>query len=210
MRRRLVSKCLSFVEQVASLILKSNERFGPTLHTVLTPQTGIYCAMFLLNGHLYGAHEEELLLQIMQILVQCANKNTLVKGVTQMLLKVAEGKVNAQSSDAANLENAEPPTTPHGEISPKMFKSLELIVKDIEWSPSDHLHFSSRYPNYLEKKVDETTELSHLLEKWADLAIDEKNSNTSDASRAAFNANAEESEYESKDGTLAPSIERDW
>lgn len=172
-RDQIVTKCLSIVQSYAALMGRFDERFGPKFFTVLTPQPGIFSISFLLTGHLYTSHEEELLLQILRVLVHVASRNTLVRGVTQMLLKLAEEKTKAQKAESGALTDKEAQENAPGQLTPKMFESMEIIVKELEWAPSDHLHFSSRYPNYTADKDDETTQLSDLLEKWASLAIDE-------------------------------------
>ena len=172
-RGQIVAKCLSIVELYADLMARFEERFGTKFFTLLTPQPGIFSASFLLTGHLYTSHEEELLLRIMRVLVHVATRNTLVKGVTQMLLKLAEEKIKAQTAQSSALTDKEAQDNAVGQVTPKMFESMEMIVKDLQWAPSDHLHFSSRYPNYTADKRDDAGQLSDLLEKWASLAIDE-------------------------------------
>ncbi|KIV89089.1 hypothetical protein PV10_08695 [Exophiala mesophila] len=172
-RGQIVAKCLSIVKLYADVMARFEERFGTKFFTLLTPQPGIFSASFLLTGHLYTSHEEELLLRIMRVLVHVATRNTLVKGVTQMLLKLAEEKVKAQTAQSSALTDKEAQDNAVGQVSPKMFESMEMIVKELQWAPSDHLHFSSRYPNYIADKRDDAGQLSDLLEKWASLAIDE-------------------------------------
>lgn len=168
-----LATCSQIVETIVSLGRRFDDQYGPTYHSMLTPQSSIFCANFLLSGNLYSAHEEGLLLQIMQILVQSSKRWQLVKGVTQMLLKGAEAKVKAQSSPLVERDDEQPIVPAPGQITQEVFESMELIVRDMAWSPSDYLHFSSRYPNYLVAKEDPTVELSNMLEQWAQLALDE-------------------------------------
>lgn len=198
------------VESVVSIGRRFDEQYGPTYHSMLMPQSGIFCANFLLAGNLHSAHEEELLLQIMQILVQASKRWQLVKGVTQMLLKGSEEKVKALSSPLAERDDEQSVVPAPGKITKELFESMELIVKDMAWSPSDYLHFSSRYPNYLVAKEDPTVELSNMLEQWAQLALEEI------ALREGEDENVEMAGYDDSNdndtGPQAPpvqSIERD-
>jgi len=161
------------VESVVSIGRRFDEQYGPTYHSMLMPQSGIFCANFLLAGNLHSAREEEMLLQIMQILVQASKRWQLVKGVTQMLLKGSEERVKVSSSPLAERDDEQPVVPAPGQIPKELYESMELIVKDMAWSPSDYLHFSSRYPNYLVAKEDPTVELSNMLEQWAQLALEE-------------------------------------
>lgn len=174
-RAKATDKCFQIIEATVAVIRRFDDQYGPSYFSMLGPQSGIYCVNFLLSNNLHSAHEEELLLQIMQTLVKASKRWQLVKGVTQMLLKVAEEKVKAQDSPILEEddETSGKAPAPPGQITREVFESMELIVKGMAWSPSDHLHFSSRYPNYLVAKEDTTTELSNMLERWAQLALEE-------------------------------------
>lgn len=209
-RALTLATCSQIVETIVSIACRFDDQYGPTYHSMLMPQSCIYCANFLLSGNLYSAHEEEQLLQIVQILVQSSKRWQLVKGVTQMLLKGAEMKVNAQPSPLVEQDDEQPIVPAPGQITKGVFESMELIVRDMAWSPSDYLHFSSRYPNYLVAKEDPTVELSNMLEQWAQLALDEI------ALREGEDDNIELSGYEgSNDNDIGPqappvqSIERE-
>lgn len=172
-----LATCSQIVDTIVSIGRRFDDQYGPTYHSMLMPQSGIFCANFLLSGNLHSAHEEGLLLEITKILVQSSKRWQLVKGVTHMLLKGAEEKVKGQPNPLAERDDDEQPVIPApGQLTREVFKSMELIVKDMAWSPSDYLHFSSRYPNYLVAKEDPTVELSNMLEQWAQLALDEMTS----------------------------------
>lgn len=170
-----LATCSQIVDTIVSIGRRFDDQYGPTYHSMLMPQSSIFCANFLLSGNLHSTHEEGLLLEIMKILVQSSKRWQLVKGVTHMLLKGAEEKVKGQSNPLAERDDDdEQPFVPApGELTREVFESMELIVKGMAWSPSDYLHFSSRYPNYLVAKEDPTVELSNMLEQWAQLALDE-------------------------------------
>lgn len=172
-RSKALATCAEIVDNIVSLGRRFDDQYGPTYHSMLTPQSSIFCANFLLMGNLNSAHEEGLLLEIMKILVQSSKRWQLVKGVTHMLLKGAEEKVKAQPSPLVEGDDEQPIAPVPGQLTQEVFESMDLIVRDMAWSPSDYLHFSSRYPNYLVAKEDPTVELSNMLEQWAQLALDE-------------------------------------
>ncbi|OAP60583.1 hypothetical protein AYL99_05585 [Fonsecaea erecta] len=162
--REAKEKCMQIVTVTIRIIQKSDAVYGPRFFTVLTPQSGILAASFLLSGNLNSEVEEELLLEVMRVLVGCSRQRQLVKGVTHMLLKTAEDKLAAAGDGP----------TPPGGVSKPLLEKLTVIVKDIAWAGQEHLTFSSKYPNHVLIKEDPDTELSSLLEKWADMGLHEE------------------------------------
>ncbi|EXJ68033.1 uncharacterized protein A1O5_08648 [Cladophialophora psammophila CBS 110553] len=163
--REAKEMCMEIASVTVRIIRAFNASFGHRFFTVLTPQSGILAASFLLSGNLHSADEEELLLDIMRVLVRCSRQRQLVKGITHMLLKTAEDKVVA----AGNGD-----TPPPGGVSKSLLEQLTVIVKDIAWEGQEHLTFSSKYPNHILVKEDPDTELSLLLEKWAHMGLDDE------------------------------------
>ncbi|OCT51511.1 hypothetical protein CLCR_09106 [Cladophialophora carrionii] len=161
--REAKEMCLEIVSTTTRILSTADAAFGPVFNTLLTAQTAILAASFLLSGNLTSAGEEGMLLQIMHILVRCSRQRNLVKGVTHMLLKTAEDQL------AANQDGA----VPAGGVSKAVVEQLSIIVKDLAWEKRDHLSFSSQYPNHVMVKEDPDVQLSQLLESWADLALDE-------------------------------------
>ncbi|OAL21184.1 hypothetical protein AYO22_08147 [Fonsecaea multimorphosa] len=159
--REAKDMCMPITRVTTRIIQRSDAIFGPRFFTVLTPQSGILAASFLLSGNLGSEVEEDLLLEIMRVLVRCSRQRQLVKGVTHMLLKTAEDKVAAAGDGP----------TPPGGVSQSLLEKLTVIVKDIAWEGQEHLTFSSKYPNHILIKEDPDTELSTLLEKWADMGL---------------------------------------
>ncbi|OAG41676.1 hypothetical protein AYO21_04140 [Fonsecaea monophora] len=162
--RETKDMCLQITTVTIHIIQRAGSRYGPRFFTVLTPQSGILAASFLLSGNLDSVVEEELLLEIMRVLVGCSRQRQLVKGITHMLLKTAEDKVAAVGDGPA----------PPGGVSQALLEKLTVIVKDLAWAGHEHLTFSSKYPNHILIKEDPDTELSQLLEKWADMGLNEK------------------------------------
>ena len=155
--------CLEIVATTTRVLTAADASFGPIFNTLLTAQSGILAASFLLSGNLKSAEEEELLLQIMRILVRCSRQRNLVKGVTHMLLKTAEDQYAAtQGGDV-----------PPGGVSSAVVERLIVIVKDLAWEQQDHLSFSSQYPNHVTVKEDPDVQLSQFLETMANLQVQE-------------------------------------
>jgi phenylpyruvate tautomerase PptA (4-oxalocrotonate tautomerase family) len=113
--------CLQIVSDTTRVLVAADAAFGPVFNTLLTAQTGIVAASFLLSGNLVSTREEDMLLQIMHILVRCSRQRNLVKGVTRMLLKTAETRF------AANKDGAVSP----GGVSEAVVEQLTEIVKDL-------------------------------------------------------------------------------
>ncbi|EXJ77649.1 hypothetical protein A1O3_09877 [Capronia epimyces CBS 606.96] len=162
-RRKCKDMCFELTANTTQLYQTWYDKFPQTYFSMLMPQTGSVAASFLLSGNLKSAHEEDMLLQIMRVLVRSSPRWQMVKGITQMLLKTAEEK-----SKAADKEE--------GGVSKALVEEMKEIVKDLGWEDTDHLNFSSQYPNYAIVREDPSAnvEMSQLLEKWAELAIDEK------------------------------------
>jgi hypothetical protein len=156
--------CLQIVSDTTRVLVAADAAFGPVFNTLLTAQTGILAASFLLSGNLISTREEDMLLQIMHILVRCSRQRNLVKGVTRMLLKTAETQF------AANKDGAVSP----GGVSEAVVEQLTEIVKDLAWEERDHLSFSSHYPNHIIVKEDPDVRLSQLLDDWAKLGLNEE------------------------------------
>lgn len=154
--------CLDLAATIADLSQKFDSRYGPSFFSILMPQSGILAASFLLSGNLNSTREEEILLQIMRTLVQSARRWQLVRGVTHMLLVTAKDKIVPVGEHAK------------GGVTPALYQELKVMVKDLAWNASEHVHFSSQYPNHISIKEDPTLEMSDLLERWAEMAIDEK------------------------------------
>jgi hypothetical protein len=156
--------CLQIVSDTTRVLVAADAAFGPVFNTLLTAQTGIVAASFLLSGNLVSTREEDMLLQIMHILVRCSRQRNLVKGVTRMLLKTAETRF------AANKDGAVSP----GGVSEEVVEQLTEIVKDLAWEERDHLSFSSRYPNHVIVKEDPDVQLSQMLDNYAKLGLNEE------------------------------------
>jgi hypothetical protein len=165
-RRKAKEVCLDITASIADLSLRFDAVYGPRFASMLTAQSSILATSFLLGGHLDSPREERLLLQLMRILVQCSRQRHLVRGVTQMLLQTAQQKVVPVDTEAA-IDNK-------GFITQAVLESMQEVVKDFAWQASEHLHFSSQYPNYTLIKEDPTLEMSDLLEQWAEVTLDEK------------------------------------
>ena len=162
--REAKDKGLEIVSILTRILAATDASYGPVFNTVMTPQSGIVAVSFLLSGNLHSPREEDMLLEIMKILVRCSRQRNLVKGVTHMLLKTAVDQ-------APTGKDAE---TPAGGVSVALVDRLRTIVEDLAWEKSDYKSFSSQYPNQVKIKEDPELDLSHLLDKWANLAIQEE------------------------------------
>lgn len=186
MTAKAKEECMEIASAVTRIIQEVDETYGPNFFSILTPQSGIVAASYLMSGNLTSEREEEMLLQIMRILVQCSRKWQLVRGVTRMLLKTAEDKSAAAEDDGV---------VPPGGISKSLLEAMTAVVQDLSWEEGrDHLTFSSRYPNHILVRNDAPeTSLSDLLEKWADMALNEKDAATADTTTTTTRTGAEDS-----------------